>query len=200
MDANIRKVSVLLQGRALSVESAEPGSPTDGDVYIADGVWGLGNPGDIIFRDDGAWVVITPEEGWLFYVVSDSEFVQFDGSVWVSFAGGSGGAGAISHVEFIDTPNALTDAHLAGNVILVQNNADTVSEISIDDTLTGSEPVTVINQSGGTLTVSPGVGVTIISANDVLTCSIEGAALTLIPGATANTYFLIGALDAPATP
>ena len=197
MDANIRKISVLLQGRAISIESSEPGSPTDGDVYIADGIWGLGNPGDIIFRDNGAWVVITPLEGWLFYVEDDGEFKQFNGTTWLAFGGG-GAASSISLVEFIDTPNALTDAHLAGNVILVQNNGDTVSEITIDSSLTADEPVTIINQSGGTLTINPGAGVTIISANDVQTCSTEGGSVTIIPASASDTYFLIGALDAPA--
>lgn len=197
MDTNIQTISVLLQGRALSVEATEPGSPSNGDVYIASGIWGLGNPGDIIFRDDDEWFVITPAEGWLFYLISNSEFIEFDGADWVTFSGGAAGTG-ISHVEFIDTPNALTDAHLEGNVVIIQNSETADSEITVDSSLTADEPVTIINLSGGTLTISAGAGVTIHAANDVYTCSTEKGSVTIIPAATADTYYLIGALDAPA--
>lgn len=196
MDANLRKISVLLQGRALSVVSTAPSSPTDGEVYIASGVWGLGNPGDIIFRDDGGWVVITPLEGWLFYVVADSEFVQFDGTDWVAFSTGAAAAG-IAVSEFLTQSNTLTNAHFAGNVILTQHSGTGTSTITLNSGITGTEPVTIINRSGGVLTITAGAGVTIRSAGDVLTTSAANASVTLIPVAS-NDYYLIGALDDPA--
>jgi len=196
MDANLRKISVLLQGRAISVVATEPGVPTDGDVYIASGIWGLGNPGDIIFRDNGAWVVITPLEGWLFYVIADTEFVQFDGTDWVAFSTGAAAAG-IAVSQFLTASNTLTDAHFAGNVILTQHSSTGTSTITLNSGITGTEPVTIINRSGGVLTIAAGAGVTIRSAGDVLTTSAANASVTLIPVAS-DDYYLIGALDDPA--
>ncbi len=71
----------------LSRVTALPGSPTDGDIYIVPHAAGA-HPDEIAYRSEGAWLYVTPEEGWNAYVLDDHEDVQFDGSVWVSVAGG----------------------------------------------------------------------------------------------------------------
>jgi uncharacterized protein YodC (DUF2158 family) len=86
MDANLRLLSVLCQGRVISRVTALPGSPTNGQIYI---VPSGGDANKIAVRDNGAWVYLIPAEGWMIYVNDENEFVKFDGAAWVIF--GSGG-------------------------------------------------------------------------------------------------------------
>ncbi len=73
-----------------------PGSPQNGDVYIIGtsptGLW-AGHAKKITFYSStaGAWVVITPKEGWKFEPVDEDQVYRFDGTNWVAWsAGGSG--------------------------------------------------------------------------------------------------------------
>lgn len=81
MDLNLLKLSVLTQGGALSIVSSLPGSPTNGDVHVLDETAG-GNANKVAVRDNDAWVYFTPQEGWLLYVVGESAFYTYDGSLW----------------------------------------------------------------------------------------------------------------------
>jgi hypothetical protein len=83
-DVNLRLLSALVQARAISRTTALPGSPTDGDIYIVPDGAGS-HPNEIAIRDNGAWVYITPEEGFAVYVEDDNENVQFDGTDWQVF-------------------------------------------------------------------------------------------------------------------
>lgn len=91
-DLNLLKLSVLVQGGAISKVSATPGSPVDGDVYLFDET----HPTDankIAIRDSGAWVFLTPLEGWLMHNQAAGYYEKFDGTAWAELAtGGSGGA------------------------------------------------------------------------------------------------------------
>ncbi len=92
-DANLRKLSALVQPRVISRTTALPGSPINGDIYIvpADAA---SNANEIAIRDDGAWVYIPPAEGFAVYVADTNENVQFDGAAWVPLAAGMEGAPA----------------------------------------------------------------------------------------------------------
>lgn len=83
MDANLLKLSTLVQGRVLSQTTALPGSPTDGEIYIVPHSAGA-NPDQIAVRDDGAWVYYTPLAGWRMYVIDISAVLIFTGSIWVA--------------------------------------------------------------------------------------------------------------------
>jgi hypothetical protein len=85
MDANIRKVSVLLHNKALSRTTALPGSPTDGDIHLVPAA-DVTNPNKIAARDNGAWVYFTPTTGTVVWSVEDDEFMYFDGSGWEPLA------------------------------------------------------------------------------------------------------------------
>ncbi|RWE77331.1 MAG: DUF2793 domain-containing protein [Mesorhizobium sp.] len=65
----------------LSRVTALPGSPTDGDIYIVPHGAGA-HPDEIALRFEGAWIYLTPLEGWTAYVLDSNENVQFDGAVW----------------------------------------------------------------------------------------------------------------------
>ena len=88
-DQNWLKISVLVQLSVISRITALPGSPSNGDIYIvpADAI---SEPNKVAVRDNGAWVYMTPQEGWRGWVRDTDELVVFDGAAWV-VSGGSGG-------------------------------------------------------------------------------------------------------------
>jgi hypothetical protein len=81
MDANLRLLSAIVQGAALSRTDALPGVPVDGDISIVPAS-DLTNPNKIAIRDDGAWVYITPLEGFRMWIIDDEEFCLYDGATW----------------------------------------------------------------------------------------------------------------------
>lgn len=87
MSLNMLKLSVLTQGGIKSRVAALPGAPVDGDVHI------LTTDDTIQIRDDGAWVVVVPQEGWLLYDRSTNEYVSYDGATWGVLETGGGGGG-----------------------------------------------------------------------------------------------------------
>lgn len=114
-DLNLLKLSVLTQGGAISKVAATPGAPTDGDVHIFDETHPT-QPNAVAIRDDGAWVYVTPSEGWLVYNRAANYFEVFDGTVWAELAtgGGGGGATAIDDLTDVDT---TTTAPSVGDVL-----------------------------------------------------------------------------------
>ncbi|RUX93793.1 MULTISPECIES: DUF2793 domain-containing protein [unclassified Mesorhizobium] len=65
----------------LSRVTALPGGATDGDIYIVPHGAGA-HPDEIAFREAGAWVYVTPTEGWGAYVLDEGENVRFNGATW----------------------------------------------------------------------------------------------------------------------
>lgn len=75
-----------------------PGSPANGDVYIIGtsptGLWS-GHANKIAFYSStaGAWVIITPKEGWKFEPVDEDIVYRYNGSAWAVWSAGGGGGG-----------------------------------------------------------------------------------------------------------
>jgi hypothetical protein len=109
MDTNLRTLSVLVQGKAISKTTSLPGSPTNGDIYIVPTADANGD--EIAIRDDGAWVYIVPIEGDMVYVTDASNLYQFDGAAWQVFSGGAAGLpGLVGNAGKVLAVNALEDA------------------------------------------------------------------------------------------
>jgi hypothetical protein len=111
MDTNLRTLSVLVQGKAISKTTSLPGSPTNGDIYIVPTADANGD--EIAIRDDGTWVYIVPIEGDMIYVTDASNLYQFDGAAWQVFSGGGGSAsfpGFVGNAGKVLAVNALEDA------------------------------------------------------------------------------------------
>lgn len=98
MDENLRVLSAVAQGAALSRTTALPGSPTDGDIYIVPTGSG-GDSNKLALRDDGAWVYLTPQQGWVIYIIDAAEFRYWTGASWVLLSAG-GGASAAEDVSY----------------------------------------------------------------------------------------------------
>lgn len=83
-DANLRLLSALVQGNVVSKVAATPGAPANGDVYLFTAAHPT-QAGKVAIRDNGAWVYVTPAEGWLFYNRAADTFELYNGADWVVF-------------------------------------------------------------------------------------------------------------------
>lgn len=81
-DTNWRTLSALTQLSVISRTTVLPGSPSNGDIYIVRSDAGA-EPNKVAVRDNGAWVYLTPQEGWRGWVRDTDELVVFDGAAWV---------------------------------------------------------------------------------------------------------------------
>ena len=79
LDSNLRVLSALVQSRIMSFEAGLPGSPTNGDRHV---LTSGGDAGKIAIRDNGAWVLLTPAEGYLLYCEANGKFYVYDGAAW----------------------------------------------------------------------------------------------------------------------
>ena len=68
------------------VLTAPPASPAEGDRYLVasspTGAW-LGHSGHIAFREAGVWRFAIPKAGWRLWVVAESLFLLFNGTLWI---------------------------------------------------------------------------------------------------------------------
>lgn len=112
MDANLRIISALIGGSALSLVDADPATPADGDIHLLSHTHPT-HPGTVAVRDAGAWVYIPVPQGKIMFDVGAAQHRQFDGTDWAVLATGGGGAPAgIGGV----TLNMVTQLHTASLV------------------------------------------------------------------------------------
>lgn len=197
MDANLRLLSALVQPVVDSSLADDPASPSDGDIHRATGDWssGAATTGQIVVRDAGAWVAITPSEGWEVYDAGADARLRFDGSAWATVAeGGGGGASGISLATPLTADHSVTDTDLAGNVYREIGDAADLT-VTVPSGLTGTEPVIFERTGAGAVTFAAGSGVTINSADGALALRAQYSSATLVPKGS-DTYALIGDLAA----
>lgn len=83
MDADLLTLSVVTQMAVISRISAVPGGASNGAIYLlTDGA----NAEKIAVRDNGAWVYLTPLEGWRVYVKDTGLVWFYDGADWQLYA------------------------------------------------------------------------------------------------------------------
>ena len=81
----LRIIDCLVQATAKDKDLiVPPGSPSDGDTYIVgatdstSGDWN-GHDDDVAYYNCTAWMYLTPDEGWRFYVQDEGVFYVFVG-------------------------------------------------------------------------------------------------------------------------
>ena len=79
LDEDIQTLSVLTQAAVKMFIPFLPGSPTNGDIYVLNAGADINKIG---FRDNGAWVMLTPKGGWLVWSEADAKMFVFDGTNW----------------------------------------------------------------------------------------------------------------------
>ena len=176
-DANLRLLSAVVQGKALSRTTALPGSPTDGDIYI---VPSGGDEHKIAVRDDGAWVLITPQAGYRMWIVDANKFAYFNGTIWADEA--SGGGGGSTEISIVDKVAShildLTDA-----AKYVRMNVGTANDLTVPANGDVAFPIGTVIQirqvGAGQTTIVADTGVTINSA-ETLKLRKQGSSGALI--------------------
>lgn len=128
MSLNLLKLSVLVQATALDKVSADPGAPVNGDVYIFDETHPT-QANKVAIRDDGAWVYVTPFEGWLVFNQAMGYYEKFDGTEWAELA--IGGGAVKYRVGF-----SVENEEPAGNEVLLRHVF--ASDVNYADDLAGS--------------------------------------------------------------
>lgn len=88
----------------------------------------------------------------------------------------------------------LSDADFVGNKVLLSSAAGAIT-FTIPSGLIGTEPVTIVQNGAGQVTIAAGVGATLNSADGKAKSRVQYSSMTLIPVAT-NTYLLMGDLTA----
>ena len=94
VNETIRKLDAIVQLSVVSATTtAQPGAPFDGAVYIipsgkSGDQWAAFDNGSLGYYRDGAWVEITPREGWLAFVKDTDQLLAWTGAAWALFAPG----------------------------------------------------------------------------------------------------------------
>jgi hypothetical protein len=128
MNESLLRLDALVQLSVVSaVVTSQPGSPTDGDLYIlpagkSGSSWGAMADGAIAYYRDGAWEEITPREGFVVHVDDVDQIVVYSGAAWQALTSTlrvtatdrllgriSSGAGAAEEVTFTDQAQQLCD-------------------------------------------------------------------------------------------
>lgn len=192
MSLNLLKLSVLTQGNVISTVSATPGAPADGDVHIFDGTHPT-QANKVAIRDDGAWIYLTPVEGWMLYDKTANQFMKFDGASWAELATGGGGGGvgpvevsgqAASYTAVIGDANDYIRMNVAGaNTFTVPANASVAFPVGTR--------LYVEQRGAGVTTITPDSGVTIRCRGGIYTTAGQYAVVALIKVDT-DTWVLSG--------
>lgn len=162
MDANIRLLSALCQCAVLSRTVDLPASPVDGEMYIVKPA--VTNANSIAIRDAGAWVYVSPKEGFIVHIGDTDEIVKWTGSAWAAFSSAGGGANEIqinnqtaSHTLVIGDAGSYLRMNVAtANTLTVPPNSAVAFAVGTQ---------IPVRQAGvGQTTVAGGVGVTINTA------------------------------------
>ena len=82
MDVNLRLLSAVTQLAVLSRVAAVPGSPSNGDIHL---LTAGANVDTLAVRDAGAWVYLTPLEGWKAFVRDTNATWVFVDGAWNLF-------------------------------------------------------------------------------------------------------------------
>ncbi len=114
INETLLRLDALLQ---LSVESAstsaEPASPSDGQVYIlpagkSGAHWSAMANGALAYYRDGVWEEIAPREGWRAWARDSDAFLIFTGAAWSKLAGVPAGGAAKALAYKIDAADFHT--------------------------------------------------------------------------------------------
>lgn len=103
VNESLLRLDALVQLAASSASSvAQPGSPTDGDIYIlpagkSGADWAAMADGALAYYRDGVWEEIAPREGWLAHAADGDRFYVYSGAAWVELGVALGAWRIIAH-------------------------------------------------------------------------------------------------------
>ncbi len=92
VNESLLRLDALVQLSARSATTtAQPASPSDGDIYIlpsgkSGAAWGAMANGALAYYRDGAWETLTPHTGWCCYVEDEAALYARNASAWQRIA------------------------------------------------------------------------------------------------------------------
>lgn len=169
--------------------TSPPGAPSEGDIYIvggsATGDWN-GQDDDLAIYQDGAWVFVTPLNGWIAWVNDETTLYVFNSGSWQSLSGilGAGylstGGGTLTGNLVLEeaTPSIRwNDTDLTGYTLL--QTIGSVMQLAVDagdDDASSSFDVTIDGAGQNFRVNEHGVGVGGASADANNQLSVFGTA------------------------
>lgn len=170
----------ILNGLVISDSTdAQPGSPTDGDIYIITGAatgaqWATFDEFDLTIYSAGTWYAFAPVEGMVVNLAG--ALVQWDGAAYSS-AGGGGGSTTIDIITEAIAFTADPATHAGTNRLLLCGGD---VEFDVAETYAAGQAfnlyatgavelietgVTLTPPSGGTLELTAGMTVTVVMSD-----------------------------------
>lgn len=150
--------------------------------------------GNIPITPDGTGKVILDGLSWPTSDGTADYVLKTDGAGNLSWTENTGSSNAMVMTQQTGTTYTLLDTDLNGNKVIKFNNASAIT-LTVNSGMSGTEPVTFIQEGNGTLTVAAGASVTINSRGSLLSAAGKYSVIVLIPDDdAADTYFLTGDL------
>lgn len=192
MDANLLKLSVLVQGGAVALVSATPGSPAEGSVYLFSDTHPT-NPNSVAVYDESAWTFYAAEQGWLIYDNGSSVYRSFDGATWAELATGGGSGGSTAYRVGFFATTALSASEVAAIHVFTDaaefsaNFAGSRASVGVNP---GASFVMSVQKNGaevGTITISTAGVITFATSGGAAVSFAAGDVLRVVGPATAGT-------------
>jgi hypothetical protein len=120
VNESLRKLDAVVQLAVTSATtSAEPGAPSDGEVYImpagkTGAHWGAMTDWALAYYRDGAWEEITPREGFVAYVRDAGAMLVYAGAAWAPLRTVAGAAGLADDNVFTGPNTFVGDGAFIG--------------------------------------------------------------------------------------
>jgi len=189
MNANLFKVSVMVQARVLSRTTALPGSPGSTDIYIVPA--GSAETDMIAAWDASAadWVYYPPSAGTEVFVADESLYLYWDGSTWRTRPIGD------TNIVAKSTNYTVVAGDFFGATIILMDTDGGDRTITIPAGLTVTEPLTVIRAGSERLTIAGSGGVVLRAADNTYTLRAPWSGAQIVPIGV-DEYVLVGDLGA----
>lgn len=166
---NVRLIQALLLNPAISATTADqPGSPSEGDVYIlpiapTGSNWGSFFEDDVVIYYNATWTAYEPLEGLRKFVVDQGEDWQFlgDSSGGWAPAGGGGGGPAFAPVVTESGTSLTATGSNSGNYTRFTNASAKTYTFDDGETYTVDHEYHVRNVGTADLTITEAGGMTV---------------------------------------
>lgn len=192
--------SEILAGLVLSkTTAAQPGSPTQGAIYIipADATgaqWESFGAGDLAIFRGGTWYAYAPVDGVVVHMAGSLQ--QWAGGVWSEVSGGGGGVSLSPVATVAGTAHDITAGEVGSYLRFTAVTAKTCTfRPQSTHALPDDGEWHIRNAGAGNLTLTPGAGVTLNEPYGG-TLVVPPAGTVTVKRVAADVFDVLGATEA----